>query len=217
MYSLIRVPVLQFRFSLILSGYFYARKIKSGSEVTPTTINLLKRLGAIWLFFTIIYILPYDFFSAFEYGVIGPAKVIYLNLRKIVNDPVAFIFEGSKVHLWFLVSLSLSVLITSLFLLYWPKNPLPPLIIFSMALYVVGLLARPYSMTPIGIDIHFNTRRGPFFSTVFFVLGYVLSYFEFTPKHFIFWEIGCVFIVFLLSVSVTLVISKNERLRKVFV
>lgn len=177
-----------------------------------------------------------------------------------------------------------------------------------MALYVVGLLARPYSVTPIGIDIHFNTRRGPFFSTVFFVLGYVLSYFEFTPKHFIyglwvmllgyavsfgeiyylystyqiwpashnyvvgtllvglgaslmalsnhpllnipslskigkytlgiygihyvfvdllkaydkqisnpFWEIGCVFIVFLLSVSVTLVFSKNERLRKVFV
>lgn len=101
-------------FFFVLSGYFYARKIKSGSEITPTTINLLKRLGAIWLFFTIIYILPYDFFSAFEYGVIGPAKVIYWNLRKIVNDPVEFIFEGSKVHLWFLVSLSLSVLITSL-------------------------------------------------------------------------------------------------------
>ena len=42
-------------------------------------------------------------------------------------------------------------------------------------LYVVGVLAKSYVDTPFGISISFNTRNGPFFSTILFVAGYFLS------------------------------------------
>ena len=170
-------------FFFIVSGFFFAKKIRVRGSVLPVAAKILKRLGLIWLFFSMVYIIPYDLFSAFEYGVVGPVKVVYWNLENIISDPVRLVFEGSKGHLWFLVSLANSVFITTLFLQYWKSNPLLPLIIVSVALYIFGLLAKSYSETPLGLSIDFNTRNGPFFSTVFFVLGYVLSYMEFSHKH----------------------------------
>jgi surface polysaccharide O-acyltransferase-like enzyme len=171
-------------FFFIISGFFFAKKISVRDTVLPVAEKILKRLGLIWLFFCMVYILPYDLFSVFEYGVAGPVKMVYWNLENIISDPVRLVFEGSKGHLWFLVSLANSVLIATLFLRYWKKNPLLPLIIVSVALYIFGLLAKSYSETPLGIHIDFNTRNGPFFSTIFFVLGYVLSYINFSQKYF---------------------------------
>ena len=295
-------------FFFVISGFFFAKNIYGGSELMPTTTNSLKRLLAIWLFFSAIYILPYDLIAAFEHGALGPIKVVYGNLLKKADDPILFVFQGTKVHLWFLVSLGNSIVITSLFFKYFQRNHLALLIIFSVALYVFGLLAKAYADTPVGINIDFNTRNGPFFSTVFFVMGLVLSRLKLNQNylyygllvlflgftihvgeiyylysaygkwptshdyvfgtlfvglgvslmalsnhpllnswrlsiigrytlgiyaiHFVFvdmlrsfdkevsnpaWEVGYVFIVFLLSLSITLLLSKSERLKKVFV
>lgn len=295
-------------FFFIMSGFFFAKKINGGGAVFSTMVGALKRLLAIWLFFSIVYIFPYDLIAAFEYGSLGPFKVIYWNLLSIKNDLMQFVFQGTKVHLWFLVSLAWAIIITSFFLRCFQSNPLPPLIVFSMAIYVVGMLAKSYADTPLGISIDFDTRHGPFFGTVFFVMGYVLSRlklnancffygliitflgyalhlgevyylfisYEVWPTiheyvvgtllvglgvslmalsnhpflniksisgvgrytlgiygiHFVFidllahydkkisspvWEIGYVFIVFLLSVGITLMLSKSKRLKKVLV
>ncbi|MCG7869698.1 MAG: acyltransferase family protein [Candidatus Thiodiazotropha taylori] len=170
-------------FFFVISGYFFARKINGGSALLPSAIYSLKRLAIIWLFFSVVYVFPYDLIKAFEYGLLGPVKVFYWNLVTIEHDPVKFLFQGSKVHLWFLVSLALSIIITSLFLRYFQPNPLPSLITFSVVIYVFGLLAKSYADTPYGVDIDFNTRNGPFFSTVFFVMGYVLSYIKLNPSY----------------------------------
>ena len=295
-------------FFFVISGFFFAKKIYGGNRILPTTTSYLKRLLTIWLFFSIIYILPYDLIAAFEHGALGPIKVVYWNLLAIANNPIQFIFQGTKVHLWFLVSLGISVVIASVFIGYFQRSHLALLIILSVALYGFGLLAKAYADTPIGINIDFNTRNGPFFSTVFFVMGVVLSRFELNQNylyygllvlllgytihvgeiyylyssfgtlptshdyvfgtlfiglgvsmmalsnhpllksrrlsnigrytvgiyaiHFVFvdilrpidkkisnpaWEVGYVCLVFLLSLSVTLLLSRSERLKKVFV
>lgn len=170
-------------FFFVISGFFFAKKINAGSGLLSTTNNYLKRLFTIWLFFSVIYILPYDLIAAFEHGPLGPIKVVYWNLLNIANDPIRFIFEGTRVHLWSLVSLGISVVISSLFLRYFRRNPLPPLIIFSVAIYIFGLLAKAYADTPVGINIDFNTRNGPFFSTVFFVMGHALSRLELNQNY----------------------------------
>jgi len=54
-------------------------------------------------------------------------------------------------------------------------NMVAPLIILSIMLYVIGLLAKAYADTPLGIHVEFNTRNGPFFGLIFFVSGYMLS------------------------------------------
>ena len=170
-------------FFFVISGFFFAKKIYGASELLPTTTISLKRLLKIWLIFSVIYILPYDLIAAFEHGALGPFKVIYWNLLGIADDPVRFIFQGSKVHLWFLVSLGISIIITSLFFKYFQRHHLALLIIFSAALYVFGLLAKAYAGTPVRINIDFNTRNGPFFSTAFFVMGLVLSRLQLNQNH----------------------------------
>lgn len=180
-------------FFFVISGFFFAKKVKSVGSVYEIAARSLKRLAMVWLFFSIIYILPYNIFSVFDYGVYGPVKIIYWHVLNIIKNPVTFIFEGSSGHLWFLVSLANAVLISALFLRYWRHQPLIPLIIVSVALYVFGLLAKAYSETSIGININFNTRDGPFFSTIYFVLGYAMSEFEFAPKHFIYGLLIAVF------------------------
>jgi surface polysaccharide O-acyltransferase-like enzyme len=45
----------------------------------------------------------------------------------------------------------------------------------SVVLYVIGVLAKAYVDTPIGVHINFDTRNGPFFSTLLFLTGYGLS------------------------------------------
>jgi len=80
--------------------------------------------------------------------------------------------QGTKIHLWFMVALLFSVFISAVFI----KNKCyVSLAIFSLLLYLFGVLANSYSNTPIGIEISFNTRNGPFFGTLPFASGYFIS------------------------------------------
>jgi surface polysaccharide O-acyltransferase-like enzyme len=45
----------------------------------------------------------------------------------------------------------------------------------GLALYAFGLLAGAYAQTGYGFHINFNTRNGPFFTTIFFALGWRFS------------------------------------------
>lgn len=171
-------------FFFVISGYFFAKKIARSETILGPTLERVKKLGLLWLFFSFIYILPYKLPSAFGYGIFGPFNVMYLKLENAFNDPVKLLFEGSMVHLWFLVSLVCSMVITALFIRFWKVRPLLFLGILSVTLYVFGLLAHSYSETPLGISIAFNTRNGPFFSTLFFVMGYALSFVKISRKHF---------------------------------
>ncbi len=171
-------------FFFVVSGYFFGIKVKKRDSVLPISLDIVKRLFLIWAFWSLIYILPYDLFSAFKQGLLGPLKVVYLNLIGIANNPIQFLFEGSKVHLWFVVSLALSVMITAVYLRFRQSRSIVPLVIFAILLYVFGLCAKAYSETPIGINIEFNTRKGPFFSTIFFVTGYALSQCKLESRHF---------------------------------
>jgi surface polysaccharide O-acyltransferase-like enzyme len=52
----------------------------------------------------------------------------------------------------------------------------------ALALYIIGLFSKAYANSPIGINIDFNTRNGPFFSTIFFASGYYLSKYNTNPR-----------------------------------
>jgi surface polysaccharide O-acyltransferase-like enzyme len=116
--------------------------------------------------------MPYNLSSISEYGLLGPVKLAYWNVINSIENPVNLIFQGSKVHLWFLVSLILSTIITAIFL---KTNARYSLFIVSISLYFIGVLAKSYSATELGIELAFNTRNGPFFGLLLFVTGYWLS------------------------------------------
>ncbi len=49
------------------------------------------------------------------------------------------------------------------------------LLVSAVLLYFAGVLLKAYSNTPLGFSVEFNTRNGPFFSTLHFVTGYLMS------------------------------------------
>lgn len=159
-------------FFFVISGYFWASKINSGSPIAGSTKKMAKKIFTIFFAWSVIYLLPTNLFDTFQYGALGPLKQIYWNVASLFNHPVRTAMEGAKVHLWFLVSLLFCLAICAILVARKMKKSLIGL---SIALYGIGLLGKAYADSPIGFHSEFNFRDGPFFGLIFFVTGYVLS------------------------------------------
>jgi surface polysaccharide O-acyltransferase-like enzyme len=155
----------------LISGYFWATKFSNGEPLRKPTLVMAKRIVAIFLAWSVIYLLPTNLVEALKYGPIGPVKTVYWNIADALSDPVLLLFQGTKVHLWFLVGLLTCLAISGLLL---SRGMIRSLIVLSLLLYVVGLLGKAYADTPVGFHATFNFRNGPFFGLIFFVTGYLL-------------------------------------------
>ena len=133
---------------------------------------MAKRIFTMFSVWSLVYALPFNPDIIFQSGVIGTAKIVARHLYFIVNQPCDFFLVGTKSHLWFLPALLISLFISSIMI---AGNRVRLLIFGAVVLYVVGLLTKSYANTPLGLNLHFNTRNGPYFGLIFFVSGYVLS------------------------------------------
>jgi surface polysaccharide O-acyltransferase-like enzyme len=159
-------------FFFVISGYFYGVKILRGYCPIDTAKDMVSRIAIIYLSWCVIYLMPYNLSAISDYGILGPIKVAYWDLLNLIDKPITFLFEGSKSHLWFLVSLMLSIVITALFI---HNKRISLLIIISISLFIFGNFAKAYSDTDLGVNIDFNTRNGPFLGLFLFVSGYILA------------------------------------------
>jgi surface polysaccharide O-acyltransferase-like enzyme len=132
---------------------------------------MAKRIAIVFLAWSAIYLLPMNIGDALAQGPAGPLRQVYWNLASTMSRPLDAIFQGTKGHLWFLMGLLCSILISAL-LLRFKQTRL--LVLLAIALYLAGLSGKAYSDTPLGFDSAFNFRNGPFFSLIFFVTGYLL-------------------------------------------
>ncbi len=170
-------------FFFVISGYFWGIKVRNGEHPVYSALKTSKRIFIVFLSWCVIYLLPYNIAEFYNYGLLGPAKYSYWNVLKQTQYPLTIFMEGTKPHLWFLISLIISLYLSALFI---HKKLIKSLIFLSILIYTVGVLAKAYSLTPIGITIHFNTRNGPFFGLLPFVVGYVMSGFTTSKKWFIY-------------------------------
>jgi surface polysaccharide O-acyltransferase-like enzyme len=159
-------------FFFVMAGYFWGVKIRGAVGVVPTTVSMAKRIALVFIAWSFIYLLPYNVSSIFQYGLLGPIKQSYWNLSILVQTPLDILAQGTAVHLWFLVGLLTSLVITALFVV---GEHVRSLMVCSVVLYAFGLFAKAYLDTPFGIHVDFNTRNGPFFGLIFFASGYVIS------------------------------------------
>lgn len=178
-------------FFFVVSGYFFGIKERRNNLKTILpTISTVKRLLLIFVAWSLIYLLPYDIGSIYEYGISGPFKVAYWNLINLSSDPIRLIFHGTKAHLWFLAGLIWAVLFTGTFRYLQLYRSI---YIIAAILYILGLLGQSYSDSPLGIHFNFDIRNHVFFSTIFFVTGYWLSSYQ--PK-FSWFSLGVITFVF---------------------
>ena len=182
-------------FFFIISGYFWSRKIHDRNQIFFISLRQCKRLLKILLFWSLIYITPYNFTYTIDYGIIGPFKVLYWNLNDLLSHPFLLLFQGTKGHLWFLMSLIYAVLLTSYFV---HRDKVRFLLILSIAFYIFGLLAKGYAETPLGLKVSFNPRSGPTYSIIFFITGYLLS--KYKPNiNWFYWGGGIFFAGFIIK------------------
>jgi surface polysaccharide O-acyltransferase-like enzyme len=137
----------------ILSGYFLGGKIvQEPSKAISIASKYTKKLAVVFLFWCVVYAIeqPLNFLSL------------------VKEDPIRLLFEGTRTHLWYLVSLILTVWLFTL----WPfDKESNHFLLLGGALYVFGLLGGSYKATPFGFDFHFDTRNGVFFGALFFAIG----------------------------------------------
>lgn len=159
-------------FFFTVSGYFWGRKIRAGAAVGPTSLAMIRWLLLLYAVWSLLYLLPYNLTSISQYGIFGPLKLSYWNARHLVAHPQLLLLEGTEQHLWYLAALAWAVALTGA-LVAWRR--VTTLVILAVSLYVFAVAAYAYAETPLGISVPFCTRDGPFFGTVFFVTGYLLS------------------------------------------
>jgi len=140
-------------FFFIVSGYFLGGKIVDDpSQAHAIAWKYSKKLLLLFVFWSAVYALE------------NPETF----MRLLTKDPVTLIFEGTRIHLWFLVSLALAIWSFAL----WPLDRKGnSFVVFALALNVLGLLGGSYLPTPVGIHLDFNTRNAIFFSALYFGMG----------------------------------------------
>jgi surface polysaccharide O-acyltransferase-like enzyme len=157
-------------FFFMTSGYFFGKKMISGESPKEIFFRYSRKLLTIFVFWSLFYIIvPNTPNDLIQYGVL---QSIFWKLSWISAHPITFIFQGSMPHLWFLMSLLLGLLSLTLFLHFKMESKL---LVFTIFLYIFGVVAGAYASTPIGIKTSFNTRNGPFFSSLFVAVGWYLS------------------------------------------
>jgi surface polysaccharide O-acyltransferase-like enzyme len=165
----------------LISGYFWATKFKNNEDIKKPTLLMAMRIAIILVTWSVIYLLPFNYYEISKYGSFSLSELLEWNFIAAFKHPRLILLQGTKYHLWFLVSL-LSSLIISWILI--SRNQTLALIALSLSLYILGLMGKAYADTPLGYHIKFDFRNGPFFGLIFFVTGYVLQRLKPKPSWF---------------------------------
>ncbi|WP_165313312.1 acyltransferase [Vibrio ziniensis] len=150
----------------LISGYLIQPKLSKTPFETAKRYSL--PLIRIWLVWSILSLLmPFNFAAVTENGYLTE-RTGYWNY--LLTNPLNSVLEGGLVHLWFIPSLIMAVVIIA-WSVRW--NLSKWMIPVAAVLYIYGVLAGGYSAVS-ELEAPFFTRNGPFFSTLMVVIGYVV-------------------------------------------
>jgi surface polysaccharide O-acyltransferase-like enzyme len=164
-------------FFFCISGYFWGRRVRSGTSAKAISVKMLERLTAVFLLWIAVYFLLNNLLLIAQPWVPMELGADATQRISIMWHPLRMLHGGAAEPLWFLPALFCAVALKWLFVTYGRSDIL---IAFALALYVIGVSARAYSHSSIGLNLsllgrHIDTRDGPFFGALFFVTGYLIS------------------------------------------
>jgi surface polysaccharide O-acyltransferase-like enzyme len=164
----------------VIAGYFWGRKLHAGADIMATSAATIRRIGGVFLFWCAIYLLPLDLGTIWRRGALGPFDALQSNLDSLLHSyGPGIVLVGTKDHLWFLPALICVVFISAFFLARGWRVALAAM---ALILFLTGLAAKAYVDSPVGLDIPFDTRNGPFLGLILFVFGEALSRFRPQPR-----------------------------------
>ncbi len=153
-------------FFFVVSGYLLAKKTLPSHERQARMRRYLRRLLRLLAIWTVIYTLVPSFWPAL--GQTNYLQIVAQQMRGLLGSPCLLLFEGGKVHLWYLPALLTGV---ALLWLGAPGGRAAPALFLAVPLFVVGLLGGSYRHTPLGLHLPLVTRDGPFLSLICLTTG----------------------------------------------
>lgn len=167
----------------IVAGYLFTSKYLAGPyTLSELYIRYVKRLGAVFITWSIIYF----FFPRINlirgYGLReGYLSSLSLYFHNIINDPLGFLLQGTNALLWFLPALIIALSILCVFIKLRIMNGI---FFLAIPMYIFVLLTGFYSTSPIGIGIEFTQAngRGPFVGLLYVSIGMLLANRKYVPS-----------------------------------
>lgn len=128
-------------FFFTAAGYLLGSKMIGQNLQLSILSKQSLRLAKVFLFWTIIYLvfIP-DFVTTFNN--VGVIKAIYWNFMALIKDPYWLVRHGTRIHLWFLVTMIFGLGAIALWIKTTKGGAVVPVI---LGFYVFGLLGGPYS------------------------------------------------------------------------
>lgn len=157
-------------FFFVVSGYFFGKKVRSGSEPLPLFTHYAMRLLRIWVLWSLIYLfvpLRID-----QWANQGWWPAVVSQFEAMINQPFLILWVGGKGHLWFLMALVMALAILAVCERWRARGVF---YVIAVLLYLFGLSAGLYANTVAGLHVPFDTRNGPFMSTLLVACGFWLS------------------------------------------
>lgn len=159
-------------FFFLTSGYFFATHIARGSAPVSLAVKQIRRLAMFAVFWSCVYVLlpivpllkspDAGYWSALMEQLAGVKAALW---------HAQILFTGTEIHLWFLPALACALSLLAFAVHFKVERPVAA---FTVALFLFGLAAGAYHKTPFGIHFGFNTRNGPFYSSIFVFTGFMI-------------------------------------------
>ena len=176
-------------FFLIISGYQWGRKTRSGAALRHVYANQASRILKMFVFWSLVYlVMPLNMQGLWHYthifsqhSALSLLKIPYWRLLNVIGEQggsmpgalYVLLLGGTKYHLWFFMALVWASTIITL-LLKWKRESW--LMWVAAGLYLLGLFP-PLLPAPFpGSFISFCMKCALFFANIpFFVIGWRLS------------------------------------------
>ena len=156
-------------FFFFVSGYFLGLRRARGGDATAAAMAQAKRLFALFLVWSLIFVLWDGIrMAAWDYRPAGGASIgSTADFGEWVRASAGRIFTGVRIQLWFLPALCMGMLLVCAGegMGRWGFGGV------AVTLFLIGLAAGPYAPLT-GLSLGMPPRNGPFFSTLFVYLGF---------------------------------------------
>jgi surface polysaccharide O-acyltransferase-like enzyme len=161
-------------FFFLATGYFFGRKVGSGAAPLPMWRKQAGRLAVLFAFWSAAYLLVPAVLRGLNYRSLDAFGAFLADkLAWAANHPATSLLQGSAEHLWFLPALALGL--AALAAAHALRVPPRAMAVVAVASYLVALLGGSYAPSPLGLDLGWDVRNGPFVAVPFVFLGDALS------------------------------------------
>lgn len=182
-------------FFFLAAGYFFGKSMMKSASLGDKLWKYCGRLFKLYVAWSAIYLFFVSPNWWTELQNHGLWRIVVTNVTFLLEHPLQYQTRGTQEVLWFFPALISGIIISAVFFAFRKERLLIPL---GILFYLIALLGKSYSVLPIGYDVDIDMKQGPFISTLFVGIGWLLAQEQIRP-----FKTGLIMMIFGLALQFT--------------